>query len=63
MKRSLHDKILYFITYLAIVLFAFSACLLDSENYILFLIIVAASITWLSLFAYANREKIERLYK
>ena len=57
-KRKAHNFILKSITYVAFVLFLLSACAVDSESWIP-TIVLFVSMSWLSLFAYANGEWME----
>ena len=51
--RSLHDRIIIKINQIAGVLALISMCMVDSESWIPFIMVVV-SLSWLALFAYAN---------
>lgn len=51
--RKAHDMILKVVTYIAISLFIVSACAIDSSS-VIPLAVLGISLTWISLFCYAN---------
>lgn len=53
-RRKIKNFILKGITYLAIIVGSVSGCLLDSENFIFFVLTMLVCITWIVLFLIAN---------
>lgn len=56
-RRSLHDKILILVNYVVAIIMLISACLLDSEDCMVFLTITAVCAGYLGLFTYANSDR------
>ena len=61
-EMKIRNFILKINTVVAALAFFFSACCIDSEGAFMS-ILCMVSLTWLCLFAYANKERIERMVR
>lgn len=56
-KRSLHNLVLITINWLVATVMMVSACLLDSEDWLVFLAIVMVCAGYLALYTYVNIDR------
>ena len=57
--RKIKNTVLKIITYAIVIVFLASGSMLDSDSWVTY-IVCAASLAWISLLAYANKELLER---
>lgn len=56
LKRKLHNGLLWFVTYSAVILFTLSMAAMDSDTCIPAVVMIL-SLAWLLLFSLANEER------
>lgn len=56
LRKKLHNKVLWGITYIAVLLFTISMSAMDSNTYIP-VVVMILSLAWLLLFSLANEER------